>query len=92
MKKGTIIRTIMQLLAYANQVIAIIGQTSFAKSDIYLWISVGLTIVVTGISYWYNNDWTGRAKMASKVYDILKDGKVTEEEVQNFVDVFKEDK
>ncbi len=88
-RHGTIVRTILQVLVYLNQCVALFGKTSFASSPVYQWISFILTIVITAISYWYNNDWTSAAKTASEVYDILKDGKVTKEEVTEFINKHK---
>ena len=85
-KIGTIVRTILQVLAYANQIVALIGQTTFASAVWYQWVSFGLTLAITIISYWYNNDWTNFAKVSSEIFDMLKDGKITEDEVKKFVD------
>ena len=57
----------------------------------------GITLVITVLSYWYNNDWTSAAKLGSKVIDALKDGKVTKEEVNNLLeecnkDIYSEEK
>lgn len=85
-KIGTIVRTILQVLAYANQVVALIGQTTFASAVWYQWVTFGLTLAITIISYWYNNDWTNFAKVSSEIFDMLKDGKITEDEVKKFLD------
>lgn len=82
--KGTIFRTVMQFLAYVNQVVAVIGNTSFASAMWYQIITVVLTIVTTAVSYWYNNDWTNFAHLSSDVFEMLKDGQITEEELKEF--------
>ncbi len=86
MKLGTIIRTILQVLTYINQIVAIVFQT-IGKTDnpVYLWISVIITVIVTTITYWYNNDWSNLAKTTSEVFDMVKDGKITKEELDNFI-------
>ena len=86
LSKGTLVRTIIQILAYANQVVALIGQTTFASAVWYQWVSFGVTLAITIISYWYNNDWTNFAKVSSEIFDMLKDGKITEDEVKKFLD------
>ena len=86
--KGTIIRTILQVLAYANQIVAVIGQTSFAENQVYQWISLGITIAITLVSYWYNNNWTSMAKLGEDVYNMLKDKKLTEEELKEFLEKY----
>lgn len=92
LSKGTIFRTIFQVLTYANQIVAIFGQSSFASAAWYQWTSVILTIIVTSVSYWYNNDWTNIAKLSGDVFDMLKDGKITEDELKTFMDKHKEGK
>lgn len=86
---GTIIRTILQFLVYVNQFVALLGMKSFADSPIYQWITFGITIVITVLSYWFNNDWTNGALLVKDVFDMLKDGKVTPEEIQAFVAKYK---
>lgn len=84
--KGTIIRTVLHWLSIANEIVAIIGQTSFAAAEWYQWMSLGLVILFTALTWWYNEDFTKLAKMGSKVLDALKDGKITLDEVQHFLD------
>ncbi len=86
---GTIVRTILQILVYINQCVALFAKTSLSSSVAYQWISFALTVAITAISYWYNNDWTSAAKTAREVYDILKDGKVTKDEVAEFINKHK---
>lgn len=83
--KGTIIRTIMIVLAYVNQIVALIGQTSFASSPVYQWITFGVTVVTTLIGYWYNNDWSNFAMLCTDIFEMLRDGKITSEEVEKFI-------
>lgn len=90
--KGTILRTILQVLVYANQIVAAIGNSSFASSPVYQWISLGLTILITAITYWYNNNWTSMASLGQEVYEMVKDGKITEEEMKNFLEKYKSKK
>lgn len=83
---GTILRTILQIAIYINQFIAILGNTSFASSPVYQWISFGITVVITIITYWFNNDWSKLALVARDIFDMMKDGKITEEEVKKFIE------
>lgn len=84
--KGTIIRTILQILAYANQLVAVSGRNTFASSPVYQWISLIVTVVITAIAYWFNNDWSKFAIMARDIFDMLKDGKITKEELSAFIE------
>lgn len=92
LKFGTILRTILQILAYANQIVAIIGRTSYADAAWYQWLSIGITIAITILSYWYNNDWTKLAQMSGSVFDMLKDGKITKDELKDFINKHKNTK
>lgn len=83
--RGTTLRTILQILAYINQVVALIGHTSFASAEWYQWLSLGVTFIITVVTWWYNNDITSAAKWGSKVMDALKDGKITEDEVKDLL-------
>ena len=79
--KKTLCRTILQFLAYVNQIIALIGQTTWANAAWYQWVSFGFTAAITIVTAWENNDWTYFAKLGTKVLDALEDGKLTKEEV-----------
>ena len=87
--KGTIIRSTTLVLAMANQVIAIIGASTFANSVWYQIASVVVTVISSLVSAWENNDWTYYAKLGTGVLDALEDGKITVEEVQELLDKHK---
>lgn len=87
--KGTIIRSTTLVLAMANQVIAIIGVSTFANSVWYQIASVVVTVISSLVSAWENNDWTYYAKLGTGVLDALEDGKITVEEVQELLDKHK---
>lgn len=87
--KGTIIRSTTLVLAMANQVIAIIGASTFANSVWYQIASVVVTMISSLVSAWENNDWTYYAKLGTGVLDALEDGKITVEEVQELLDKHK---
>ena len=89
--KGTICRTILQGVAYINQFVAVLGYSTFASSPVYQWVTFGLTIVTTLVSYWYNNDWTDIAKTTGEIYDMLADGKMDLDEINKFVNEHKQD-
>lgn len=82
---GGKIRFILQGLVWINQVLVLFGDMPFGNTYTYKIISFILTIVITGITYWYNNDWTSMAKVGTQIYEIIKDGKVTEDEVVDFI-------
>lgn len=86
---GTKIRTFLLILTYINQIIALGGLSSYASSPVYQWISFTITLTITILSYWYNNDWTGFAQLAGDILKMLKDGKITSVELKEFVDKHK---
>lgn len=84
--KGTVIRTIVLLIAIANQVVACLGATSFASAPWYQVLSVVVTAVTALWTAWQNNDWTYFARIGTGVLDALRDGKITVEEVKKILD------
>lgn len=89
LKASTKIRTILQILAYVNQLIALLGNTTFANNVAYQWISFAFTVVITALSYWYNNDWSKAAQVCGDIFDMLKDGKITADELSAFIAKYK---
>lgn len=84
--KGTIIRTVTLILAIANQVVAIIGASTFADATWYQVLSIVVTAITALISAWENNDWTYFASLGTGVLDALEDGKITADEVLELLD------
>ena len=90
--KGTIIRTILLICALANQIVAIVGMTSFASSPTYQAITVIVTVIVSTITAWKNNDYTHIAQLAGRVLTALRDGKIEEDEVNKILEKALENK
>ena len=86
MDRGGKIRTVLQLLVYINQLLVVLGKSPLGDTQIYLWITFGLTVGITSLTYWKNNDWTHFAKVSTQVYNVLKDGRLTEDELKEFVE------
>ena len=86
-KVSTIARIGALLVALANQCLAIWGQGAlpFTENMTYQVISLVATVVLAVINAWKNNDITKVAILAGKVFDSLKDGKITEEEIENML-------
>lgn len=84
--KGTILRTLLVILSIANQIVALIGKSSFASADWYQWLSFGLTLLSMILSYWYNNDWSKLAILTRDIFDSLKDGKISEDEAKKLLE------
>ena len=84
--RRTIIRTIVLLLAIANQIVAVIGATSYASAPWYQVLSLAVTAVTALWTAWQNNDWTFFARLGTGILDGLQDGKITVEEVKKILD------
>lgn len=86
-KVSTIARIGALLVALANQCLALFGNgvLPFTENMAYQIISLAATIVISVISAWKNNDITKVARLAGKVFDALRDGKITENEVENML-------
>lgn len=85
-RKGSIIRAILQVLAIVNQIVAVLGKSSFASADWYQWLSVGVLIAISLVNMWENVDITEFATFGTKLVDALQDGKVTLEEAKGLLE------
>lgn len=65
---GTIARTIVLLLALANQVLAMCGKQilNIADDDIYQVVSIVFTIGASAVAWWKNNSFSQAAINADK--------------------------
>lgn len=88
--KIMLLRTILQIAAYVNQFIALLGYNTFASNAVYQWLSFGLTIAITALTYWKNNNWSNFAILLGDIFKMFEDGKITMDEVKEFVDKHKE--
>jgi len=70
---GTIARTIVLLLALANQVLAMCGKQvlNIADDDIYQIVSIVFTISASVWSWWKNNSFSVNAINADKYLNKL---------------------
>lgn len=86
-KPSTIVRCVIYILVLANQVLAIFGKGLPFTTDLaYQIVSAVLTVGVGLWAAWKNNDFSKAAIAAGKVFDALKDGKITEEETKEMLD------
>lgn len=74
-KADTIARTIVLLVALANQILAIYGKDKlpFVEADIYQIVSLIATIGASAMAWWKNNSFTKAAIHADEVMHGLKD-------------------
>ena len=71
---GTIARTIVLILALANQVLAMCGKQvlNIADDDIYQTVSLLFTIGASAAAWWKNNSFSVNAINADKYLNKLK--------------------
>jgi SPP1 family holin len=73
-KVETIIRTIVLVIALANQVLAIAGKEAFpvTEDQVYQVVTLIVTVGASVWAWWKNNSFTKNAIEADKVLDQLK--------------------
>lgn len=78
MKKDTIIRTVILIIALANQFLAIYGKSPIPIEDevITELLSTAFTVATALAAWWKNNSFTGAAIMADEYMKELKEGGV----------------
>lgn len=89
--KGTVLRTVFLVLTFINYVISIVSTTEWSVSPVYQWISFTAFALMVIVSYWYNNNWTGFASLANDIINMLSDGKITSEELNEFISKHKKE-
>lgn len=83
-KYSTIARVVALFVTLVNQTLAAIGggDLPLTENMAYQVISLAVTVIIVAINAWYNNDFTKAAILSGKIFDALKDGRLTEEEIQ----------
>lgn len=76
-KTETVIRTVVLLLALANQVLAIYGKNAIpiTEDEVYQLITLIVTIASTLWAWWKNNSFTQEALQADAYLEQLKEQK-----------------
>ena len=67
--KGTLIRTILLVLALINQILAVFGKSPIPIDDdtVTNLISTAWTVIASLIAWWKNNSFTDKAIKADKM-------------------------
>lgn len=73
-KTDTIVRTIVLIIALANQILAILGKEAFpvTEDQVYQIVTLIVTVAASVWSWWKNNSFTEAAIEGDKVKDRLK--------------------
>jgi len=74
MKKETIIRTVVLIIALVNQVLVMFGITPLpiAEEELYSLFTVLFTIIASVWTWWKNNSFTKKAQEADKYLENLR--------------------
>ena len=81
MKKSTIARTVVLVLALVNQVLVMFGVNPLPFSDegIYEAVTALLTVGASIWAWWKNNSFTKAAQEADKYLEQLREQKASDE-------------
>ena len=76
MSRGTLIRTIVLLLAIGNQLLTSWGKNPlpWSEEELYEGVSAGITALSALVSWWKNNSFTKEARLADQYLKGLKAG------------------
>lgn len=75
MTKGTVIRTVLLVLALVNQVLAAFGLSPLPLENetVTALISLGFTVVTALVAWWKNNSFTQKAQAADAYLAALRE-------------------
>lgn len=75
MTKGTLIRTVLLLLALVNQVLAAFGISPLPLENetVTTLVSLGFTVVTALVAWWKNNSFTKEAQAADAYLSALRE-------------------
>ena len=75
---GTIVRTVLLVLALVNQLLCVMGISPIPIDDEVLTqaITTGATIIIAVVTWWKNNSFTQAAIIADKEMHSIKDAKI----------------
>lgn len=77
------VRLIAMALAIVATVVLQLIPEANASAE---WVSLISVFVLAAWNAWKNNDFTFAAKVGTKVMHAIKDGKITADEVKDFLD------
>ena len=85
---SVIARIVALVVVLINQCLVLFGQDvlPFTGALVYEVATFALTVLVVAVNAWYNNDFTLLARAAGKLFEAMKDGKVTIEEVESLLE------
>lgn len=77
----------VRLIALALAIVATLVLESIpGVSESWEWVSLISAFILAAWNAWKNNDFTFAAKIGTRVMNAIKDGKITADEVKDFLD------
>jgi uncharacterized protein with gpF-like domain len=87
MKGEIIMGKWVRLIAMAVAIVATVALESIqGVNESWEWVSLISAFILAVWNAWKNNDFTFAAKVGTKVMNAIKDGKITADEVKEFLD------
>lgn len=77
-KVDTIIRTIVLVIALANQVLAMLGREAFpmTEDEVYQIVTIIVTVGASVWAWWKNNSFTADAIRADEILVNMREGRL----------------
>lgn len=87
----TVISIVLQIIAVANMGLQMFGYETLPIDNVAVSniISIIFTIVISAWNTWKNRNLTKPSQTAQQITDMIKNGEVLVDEVQNVIDDFK---
>ncbi|MBQ9742909.1 MAG: phage holin [Ruminococcus sp.] len=87
MDKGLIVRLVFFIVSMINTILTVSGINPLAvsDSDIYQFVSVMVTVVISVWTMWKNNNFTPAARMAQIILDKIKSGEISSQRLQAYL-------
>lgn len=77
----------IRLIAMGVAIVATVVLESIpGVNESWEWVSLISAFILAVWNAWKNNDFTFAAKIGTRVMNAIKDGKITEDEVKDFLD------
>lgn len=77
----------IRLIAMAVAIVATVALQLMPDANASVeWVTLIATFALAVWNAWKNNDFTFAAKVGTKVMNAIKDGKITADEVKDFLD------
>lgn len=92
-KPHTYVSIVMILVVIINQCLTLMGQPliNFGEDQITFWVNTALNLI--GILYpaWKNQSFSSLAQYGDTILYMLRDGKITTDELEEFIKRYKEE-